>query len=295
MIKLIALASALCLCLGLTACGGSDGGLWKLTYELLEDGSGYAITGFDIHTSFGKAPEEVRFPDTYEGLPVTALHASHLSSTTPATVYEVQRYIIPSSITYIASGALAFNTLGNSGYEPDHDLEFVFESPENVRIHLFRQFLNITHTSVLKLPAFTILASDDIEDRNSYVLDNCPSLKALDLSACKFETKDVELNQCIGNEIVHEISQHTDNYSIVLPGGYQYKDVMANTKISFFVAGTPEDTGWTWDSWYYDYLSNPNLPKRDIPDLYFYSETAPESTQSEYEYWHYVDGVPTKW
>lgn len=295
--KLLAIASTLVLAmgcmLGLAACGGgSDAGegVSNCQFELLEDGSGYALTGFTLTKTWGKAPEEITLPSSYKGLPVKVLGNGERALDGASQFYEVKKINIPASVTFVRGYAL-----GHGGNKEHAHPNFVFESPSTVRADL-RSICNRITDEYVKLPGVTVVYDEDAATvpSTAYALSlcvDCPNLKTLDLSDCKFEETEVPLN-----DVLDELTIYRDCpkfKQLVLPGGYEYKDIYSLAP-AFLVKGTVEDTSWSWDYSFYT-LDSGRVP----PSLYWYSETQPTGGVDDEHlgdgYWHYVDGIPQLW
>ncbi len=110
---LLALVSALCLCLGLAACGekGESGGTVTetgtegLQFQKRKDDRGgeyFAVVGL------GTAEEiEIVIPATYKGLPVKEIATSAFDSHTDARNASLKSISIPDSVTSIGSSAFS--------------------------------------------------------------------------------------------------------------------------------------------------------------------------------------------
>lgn len=218
---------------------------------------------------------------------------------------------IPQSVTSIGSNAFRFcSTLNNivipnsvknidqgAFYACDSLSNIIFESGSQLEIIDKKSFYECVSLIDIKLPSSVIIIEERafeycsnlttvIFDKNceitsigDYVFDGCSSLKYIEIPSNVKNIGDSAFNGCTS---LISVSISSD-LTIVGFGAFDYCDSLE----TIYYGGSAEDwAGITIDRY------NTNLINAT---RYYYVEKQEDLPADGGNYWHYIDGVPTKW
>lgn len=297
---LAASVCALTCAFSLAACGDSTVKI-EFTYKLNDDGNSYAITGatYDGNELYqsskfkNRMPEEITVPSEYSGKPVTVIKTLGVGE-------NVKNVNIPDSITEI--GDRAFTAFFDISYLKIGDnIEKIgagaFAGLEKLEVELSENSklqsigtgaFGGTAIKSFKAPATLKFTGGDHNGDTTNLFDSCAALETIDLSA---------------------ITEHFTLFSGFAKNCPKLKTViLPNVRMSinswaFDLGSADRTTVYTLfdplegaKNIFYSITGDDKLGLNDcayLGNLYFYSETEP--TGSSTYWWHYVNGVPTKW
>lgn len=306
-ITLLALVLALGCALGLVACGGGTVKM-EFVYTLNDDGASYAVTNatyngkeYKIADHKNKLPEEVTVPAEHDGKPVTIIkfmsHGENVKKVNlPETIVEIGEFAFShyESLTSIKIGDNV-EKIGNSAFKDIATLESVNIGENSKLRDIGPHAFSGTGIKSFKAPASlelrVNLSSSDYRNTQG-IFENCAALEIIDLSA--IATEDISIN--LAN---HFATGCPALKTVILPNKR-----VALTKTTFDLNTADRTTIYMLadelegfskiNDYYYDYGTELGINDcAFIGNIYFYSEIAPTNNVSNW--WHYVDGVPTKW
>ena len=299
-ITLLAFVLALGCALTLSACGSTV--KIEFIYTLNDDGESYAITGakfngedFQPMKHKDKMPEEVTVPAEHDGKPVTVIKHMYDGDNVkkvnlPDSIVEIGEFAFShySSITSIKIGDNV-EKIGGSAFKGIATLETV-EFGENSKLkELGTQAFAGTGLKTFKAPAMLELQKSvqmTSIDLSESMFENCTALETIDFSAMN---SFVNLGSRFAYNCTSLKTVILPNHSIKISPRAFDKGTADKTTL-YMCALELEGAGKI------SYMFGDELGINDcafIGNIYFYSETAPTNNVSNW--WHYVDGVPTKW
>ena len=245
----------------------------NLIYRLNGNHNSYSVTGVTVNNKselFG----EVVIASTYEGKPVTRiehdtfLYCSRLTSVT-----------IPDSVTSIGSNAFQYCSSLTS-----------IVIPQGIpRIE------NYTFYGCSSLTSVTI--PDSVTSIGSNAFQGCSSLTSIVIPQGIPRIEDYAFYGC------SSLTSVTIPDSVISIGSNAFYDCKSLTSIIIpdSVTSIGNSAFYNCENliWVYfertvsDFAFDCNAIKLDSKTIYYYSKTQP--TNTKYNYWHYVDGKPTRW
>ena len=243
----------------------------NLIYRLNSNHNSYSVTGVDNNI---KLSGEVVIASTYEGKPVTSIGSRAFygcSSLTSVT--------IPDSVTSIGSTAFSLCSSLTSIVIPQGILSIE----------------DFTFFSCSSLTSVTI--PDSVTSIGSNAFEYCSSLTSIVIPQGIPRIEDSAFHGC------SSLTSVTIPDSVISIGSNAFYDCSSLTSIIIPDSVTSIGNSAFYNCknliWVYfertvsDFAFDCNAIKLDSKTIYYYSKTQP--TNTKYNYWHYVDGKPTRW
>ncbi len=233
---------------------------------------------------------DLQIPNYYNNYPVQTIDQAAFKQ-----VINIEKLVLPKTLTSIPKGlltgmlnlkSLSLPFIGSKSNDANSYIGYLFDgSSSNENINVVPRSLEeveITGTTTIKKDAFygcsgikRIVLNDEITDIGDFAFSNCRNLESIELSKNLTD---------IGKMAFYGCSMT----SIVLPNTIKSIGESAFYQCSqlteVFYRGTEAE-------WYNISFVNEQL-EMDAATKYFYADTKPNDAG---HYWHYVDGVVTKW
>ena len=265
----------------------------NLIYRLNDDHNSYSVTGVDNNINLSG---EVVIASTYEGKPVTRIGCvfQHCSSLTSVT--------IPDSVTSIVSNAFQYCSSLTSVTIPDSVTSIgsnAFYGCRSLTSIVIPQGIprieNYTFYNCSSLTSVTI--PDSVTSIGSNAFNGCSSLTSIVIPQGIPRIEDSAFDGC------SSLTSVTIPDSVISIGSNAFYDCSSLTSIIIPDSVTSIGNSAFYNCknliWVYfertvsDFAFDCNAIKLDSKTIYYYSKTQP--TNTKYNYWHYVDGKPTRW
>ncbi len=237
----------------------------------------------------------ITIPDSVTSIGSSAFYncTSLASVTIPDSVTSIANYAfegctsltsitIPDSVTSIGRSAFSgctslasitipdsVTSIGSSAFKGCTSLTSITIPDSVTRIGEWT-FYDCTSLTSINIP-------DSVTSIGDYAFCDCTSLASITIPDSVTSIGEWAFRGCTS------LASITIPDSVTSIGDSAFRDCTSLTAV--YYTGTPEEWGQiSIGSWNYDLTS---------ATRYYYSETAP--TDTTYPYWHYVNGVPTKW